>query len=254
MDIELLEVGIKNADFYLQGLIPGLVAGDSDWKDIQGLCASFRQRGVCSLLLHGRAKPFFENAMQSSAAFAYFLPSCSNDAKRTSEAHPLYDALGAGYWDCAKVIARHSRETCNHDYEYEEDFLFVLFLIKHFFFQASLKECKAILIEHERIADGQESEKRGLCQSFLERDSNLFNKSLYAFLEQRLEEIQAKIKRGTMPEETACWRGFFSIEGIAFVRLAERLGLKTEPEYLHIPSIVRVENKLRFDPDCWRTK
>lgn len=53
-------------------------------------------------------------------------------------------------------------------------------------------------------------------------------------------------------EEESSTEGNLSVEGLALVRLAEHKGLKTERDYLHVPSTARKGGRIAFSPDGWR--
>ena len=160
---------IANSDFYLKRFIPRLINFRLDWKGIQEMTTAFRQRGVCSLLLYGVAKDFFINMMQSAGAFLHYLQRCSEEDKITSHCKPFFDAIGGGYWDCASAIARNSRMTWNQGYEYEEDFLYVKFLMSYFFLAADRSEIELIIQRFDDVQGGAEEERSEDLRSFSER-------------------------------------------------------------------------------------
>jgi len=243
---------IENAEFYLKKMIPALTRGELDRRGIQEMCTAFRQRGLCSLLLYGVGEPFYLNMMESGGAFLYYLQGAADEHKVTSQVKPFFDTIGGGFWDCAKAIAHHSRMTWNRDYEYDDDFLYVLFLMKHFFLEASDEECETIISLHGKVSEGADEERRDICKAFLTTDNDLFEEKIHYLLEQRAEQVEKMIARDALPEEVWAWLRYFSSEGLALLRLAERKGFNIEEVYLHIPASVRPESPFSFNPDAWR--
>lgn len=244
---------INNANFALRRGIPALENCGLDWDGIQRLCVSFRQRGVCSLLHQGVAEPFHRNMMQSGGAFLHYLSYAPDAQKATSQAKPFLDAIGSCYWDCARAIAQQSRQTWNEDEEYEEDFLYARFLMECFFLgadQATLEQ--RIARQDEVLKEGGSTIRLEICKSFFERDNKHFEETLVELLDERAATVEDMIAKDELPEEAWSWLRYFSSEGLALVRLAERIGFKTKPVYLHIPAIVRTAPNITFDPDAWR--
>lgn len=244
---------IGNASFALRCGIPRLENHLLDWSGIQGLCVSFRQRGVCSLLHYGVAEPFHRNMMQSGAAFLHYLSYAPDAQKATSQAKPFLDAVGSCYWDCALAIARGSRQTWNEEEEYEEDFLYTRFLMEFFLLGADQSTVEQRIMRQEDVLkEGGSTIRLEICKSFFERDNNRFQEALVELLNERAATVEDMIAKDELPEEAWSWLRYFSGEGLALVRLAERIGFKTSPVYLHIPAVVRGVPNYPFDPDAWR--
>jgi hypothetical protein len=243
---------IENAEYGLEILIPAATRGELDGKGIHKLCDRFRQRGACSFLLTGDPQPFFVNAMQSAGAYLAWLRRADEAQKVTSQARPFYDAAGCGFWECARGVAQASRTTWNRPREYEDDFLFMLFLMKHFFLGAEVDECRAIIARHEQAAEGADEAHRNVCLAFLERDAALFDRSLREVLQARADRAEAMVEREAIPEESWSWLRYFSLEGFALLKLADRARLPVERDYLHVSESLRFGPTFAFDPDAWR--
>ena len=252
MSSAYLESYIKNAQFSLQRLLSRLLSGGIDWHGIQEICTYFRQRGVCSLLLYGVAQPFYINMMQSAGAYLYYLQRVGDEHKVTSQVKPFFDAIGGGFWNCAEAIANYSRLSWNGDYEYEDDFLYVLFLLKYFFLDSIDGECEGIIARFEEVSGGADGARLDICKAFLTADNALFEEMIHVLLDQRVEEVEKMIARNELPEEVWSWIRYFSSEGLALLRLAERRGFATGETYLHVPDSVRAEASFPFDSDAWR--
>jgi len=248
-----LDAYIDNATYHLERFVPHLAARSLRWRDAQAMAAQYRQRGACALLLYGTPDRFYVNMMQSAGAFLFFLRGFPDEQKITSQAKPFFDALGGGYVDAARAIAESSRGTWNRDLEYEEEFLYVLLLMRLLFLPDSAAECAELLGRLEAKSTPGDATRLQVCRSLVDRDSEEFNGALAALLDERQDRVAGLIQRGAVSEEMASWLRHFAIEGLALVRLAERLGIVTEPNYLHIPDQVRPPSPYPFNPDAWRT-
>lgn len=253
MSSAYLSAYIDNANFALHRYIPALQNHALEWTGIQQMCVSFRQRGVCSLLHQGVAEPYHRNMMQSSGAFLYYLAYAPEEQKVTSHAKPFLDAIGSCFWDCAKGIAERSRNTWNEDDEYEEDFLYFRFVMEYFFLGAERAVLEQRIVRQEEVLqEGGSKLRLNICKAFFERDNKLFEETLRDLLDERAATVEDMVAKEELPEEAWSWLRYFAGEGLALVRLAERIGFTTKPVYLHIPAIVRTMPNYPFDPNAWR--
>jgi len=83
-----------------------------------------------------------------------------------------------------------SRKTWNRAKEYEDDFLFVLFLMKHFFLKAADDECRAVLAAHEAAAEGEDQSHRDVGVAFIEKDGPRFDAALRVLLDERSKRVE----------------------------------------------------------------
>jgi hypothetical protein len=248
----LLDAAISNSDFNIPRGIRELLAGPlHPHKHIHDLCTYFRQRGVAHLLREADSEPYHVNTMQSAAAFAMELGRAPESEKVTSFARPLFDAVSSGYWDAATEIARRSRTTWNPDYEYEDDFLYVMAWLQ-LVLGATPAELEATLRRYERVLDGALDLRFTLLRTLVDRDAAAFDVALRALLEHRKAEADQLVERRAIKSETAAWVQNFALEGVALLKLAERLAIPTGKDYLHCPEIVRPDSPFVFDPNAWR--
>ncbi|MFY0562676.1 Imm49 family immunity protein [Archangium lansingense] len=173
-------------------------------------------------------------------------------AKRLGKSRPFFDAVAAGDYEGAALIARHSRRSWAQGEEYEEDFLFVDFLMKLFFLDAPARDCEALLERYEACLQGAEDLRLDICKALLSADSEAFNEALERFLEARKDSLEEMAETQTFPEEMRATEWNLSVEGVALARLAERKGLRTEEEYLHVPSLAREDEPMSFHEDSWK--
>jgi hypothetical protein len=247
-----LDAYIDNASLRIATWVPALASGSSGWSDVQRLCGAFRQRAVCTLLLSGTVQGFQQDMMSSGAAFAHYLRSAPEAEKITSQAKPFFDAVGAGAFPCAAEIARLSRMSVNPDREYEEDFLYVQLLMKHFFLGADETECEAILARCEGALKGADHTRVELCSALLAGDAARFDAGLRALLDRRADLVEQAIARGAMPEEAWSWLRYFSSEGLALVRLGAMKNMQLGGTYRHVPDITYQAAPIPYEPDAWR--
>lgn len=251
MASRFLPAVIENALHQNRALLPVLVRGAGRSRHILTFCNNFRIAGIGSLFLTGTSQPFLHHLHQSGRAFAHYLRNAGNTDVRLSLSRPFFDAAGAGDFDGAALIARHARRTWAQGEEYEEDFLFIEFLIQHGVLEAPVAACEDLLARYERALKGAEDLRLDVCRALLQADSDAFNQALALFLSDRKDRLEAQAETTPIPEEFLATEWNFSLEGLALVRLAERKGLETEEDYLHIPSVAREPGQPRLSEDSW---
>lgn len=247
-----LSVAIRNAEFMLPRGLRMLAQGPvARIDDVHQVCTYYRQLGVATLFQTGDADRHHVAAMQSASLYLFELLRQPDAAKVTSFAKPLFDAIGAGYWEAARWIAEASRPTWNPEREYEDDFLYVWFLCKHALLDAPREETEGLLERYETVLEGAVDVRLDLCRALLDADEVTFDAELRALLERRREEVEALAERGALGNDAATWIRHFALEGLALLAIAERQGLKTGSRYLHCPDVARRPSPFVFDLNAW---
>ncbi|WP_163780211.1 Imm49 family immunity protein [Myxococcus vastator] len=251
MASRFLPAVIENALDDNRALRRVLVRGAGRARHILTFCGNCRIAGIGALFLTGTSEPFLHRLHQSGRAFAHYLRNVGNADVRLSLSRPLFDAVGAGDFDGAALIAQHARRTWAQGEEYEEDFLFIEFLIQHGVLGAPVADCEDLLARYERALRGAEDLRLDVCRALLQANSEVFNQALALFLSDRKDRLEAQAETTTFPEELLATEWNFSLEGLVLARLAERNGLETEEDYLHIPSLARAPARTRPGEDSW---
>jgi len=214
----------------------------------------YRQKGACHFFYTGQTSVFFECMHKSAGSYLFFLKNGKESDKRTSDGNVLFDAVNAGLWNAAQLIAQHSRKTCNFDYEYEDDFLYNYFLLNFFFLKGDDTDakCAQILKDYEQVLAGDLDVRFLLCKSIYEKSEVDFLESFDQFLLERAEKIEKMIQREVMGEEEWSWARYFSNEGLALLKLGESLGFELSTNYSQIPEALRHSTTLQFNSELWK--
>ncbi|WP_158501648.1 Imm49 family immunity protein [Vitiosangium sp. GDMCC 1.1324] len=252
MTSEFLPVFVQNALEDNEELLPGVVAGRADFQTILTFCQNFRTAGIGALFLGSSPKVFRQMLHHSGRAYAYFLGYADVKAVLTSKALPFFDAVAAGDFEGAGVIARRSRHSWAQGEEYEEDFLFTELLMHQFFLDALPRAGEEMLERYEAALQGSDDSRLPVCRALLGSNAEAFNESLALFLSERSDQLAELDAGGALMEEELSTEGNLSVEGLALVRLAERKRLETERDYLHVPSVARKGGRISFSADAWR--
>jgi hypothetical protein len=252
MTSAMLPIIRASAEFDIEQMLPLVITGKIQLERILGFCRNYRRRGICSLFWEGLPQLLHRDLQKSGAAFSYFLKTVRNTEKITSKAAPFFDALACRDFDTARELSRNSRHSWNQEEEYEDDFLYVFFVMKKFFLDGTDQEMWAILSRYEDLLDGADDARLDLCKSFLENDDSTFAEALNALITQHEEYYRRGIERDEILEEEWATEGQLFVEGLALVRLAEVQGFRTDRNYLFIPSIAIDHAPVGFDADSWK--
>lgn len=232
-------------------LLPEMTSDPVGRHRILGFCQNFRIAGIGELLMTGLADEFVLRLHQSGRAYAAWLRHASEKEKRTGQSPPFFDAIAAGDFQGALDIARLSKRIWARGVEYEEDFLFVEFLMQRFFLDASPETGESLLKRYRTVLKGSEDLRLEVCIALQESSSERFNDALASYLAEWKDQQDQLEEEGGVAPEVLATAGRLCVEGVALARLAERMGLETEEDYLLVPSVAREAVSITFKPDSW---
>lgn len=252
MTSRMLPIIRLNAQYDLDNLLPFVIRGNAKKELIDSICYNYRVKGICSFFMEGLPRVLHSNLQKSGAAFLHFLTLAKDAEKITSKAAPFFDAIACKDFDIARQIGVYSRQTWNHEEEYEDDFLYVFFLIKKFFLDAEDKEGISIIKDFEAVLEGAHSARLDICKAFVDHDEQAFDQALNSLIMEHEEYYRSGAERDEIIEEEWATEGQLFIEGLSLVRLAERIGFWTQENYLFIPSLARKDLSIVFEPNSWK--
>lgn len=252
MASKFLSVFIGNALGDNEVLLPAVLSGRGGLKESLRFCQNFRIAGIGSLLMSGTSARFHECLHASARAFVHFATSAPEAQKLTSRAEPFFDAIACEDTEAARSLAHLSRRVADRNREYEEDFLFVRFLMDHFFLGTSASEGQSLLDRYERVLEGSADTRLEVCRALLAADGARFDEALTRMMEEREVRFQKLHDKESVAEEILATEGYVSVEGLALVRLAISNGLHPREDFLFIPSLAREQVRLHHHPDSWR--
>jgi hypothetical protein len=101
------------------------------------------------------------------------------------------------------------------------------------------QDCERLIAKLKAYLGGQESERLAVLEAIAARSAEIFEQAFAALLRGRELEIAANIQRGELEEPHVMADRNVFIEGLAILKLADRLGIPTADEYQFCPSIAR---------------
>ncbi len=253
MASKLLPVHMSSARYQNERILDTLSNGrPPSHRRVLTFCRNYRILAIGSLLLYAEPDPFKRYLHKSGRAYLHLTQAMPDRHKPTSRALPFFDAVVALDLDGAAAIAASASPTRNPDLEYDEDFLYVRFLMKHFFASPTPGEEHVLLTRYERALEGTRDDRLALCKALVDGDAAAFDEALALVLEERADRAQRLADDERLEPEVWATEAQVSIEGLALVILAERAGLETRRDYLLVPSLAREGGPAPADPDAWR--
>jgi hypothetical protein len=248
-----LPLAVKSAGMVAHDMLPDFASGRPSLSDAEFLSKMFRRMAVGFLLMSGVPDAFYAHLFHSARSFLHFLERADDAAKATGKGDPFFDAIACNDMAGAAQIAERSRRTWNPDLEYEDDFLYVHFLMEKFFRRADRAALGAILKRYEEVLEGVDDFRLDLCRAFLAEEQRGFDGAVAALveaIEERLDKLRAKEKLSPDEEATT---GHVSTELLAWLRLASGLGFKLQRNYPMAPEAARLFARApALSPNAWQ--
>lgn len=253
MSNKFLPVFVSNARYGNQKLLPRLLQGRGDPQELLAFCHNHRLIGIGSLLLLCDTETFQSHLYRSGRAFlALGAPMDGAWPVALSRAAPFFDALAAFDLEGARELAVHAPRSRRADSEYEEDFLYVRFLMDHCLLGHPEHEARQTLERFEAVLQGSEEPRLDVCQAMLAREEERFQEALQRMVSAQLRRYAHLCERGRLPQETWATEAKVCVEGLALGVLAKRVGLRMPDEHPGLPSVARCRQPPTAPPDAWK--
>lgn len=250
MSSHLLPIISANATYELGQALPFVRAGKLPAQHMHVVWDSFRRRAIADFLLECRVEALYLGLHKSAAAFAHHLTTVASDEqKETSKSQPLFDAIACADWATALAIAKASRATRNMALEYEEDFLYVWFVVQYLkeepfdVLRAIVERLGEIVVDRQPQLD--------VCQALLARDAGGFGDALERMIDAHRARWADRLAAGLASDEEVAVEAPLFIEGMALLRLGERAGFPAISDYPLIPSLAMSDRIPAYAPDDW---
>jgi len=248
-----LPVFQSNAASDAADLLPRLLGGNVSLNDTLSFCRLCRIRGIAGLFLDGMGEPLHRELCRSGRALLHILPRMGDEKNATGRLFPFLDAVAAGDRECARAIAAIARATWNPDEEYEDDFLYVRFLMTHMLTGADVTKCADLLDRWGAVLDGASDVRFDLCCALLQHVAPDFEEALVSLLDEEKARYRRLSRAGALAQEIEATEANLSIEGIALVRVARANGLPVRSSYWGVPSLALKDVPAAFSDAAWQS-
>jgi hypothetical protein len=204
----------------------------------------FRALAVMQLLSEGSTDLFLHNLMRAARTQRWFLARVHDEAfadlyfAASGRIEPLLDAIAADDFDCAREIASRSAPALQPG-EYEDDHHYARAL--HALLRQPVDGSAAArsLDDMELFLSGEASPRLEVLRTIVRLDQVGFERAFEEFLRWFEEGIERARARAQLEDPVVLALREVSIEGLALLRLADRLGLRTDLEYPYCPALAR---------------
>jgi hypothetical protein len=249
---QLRESAADSLDILFDDAFPEVLE-DGSVEELTGLvreaCVYFHVQGVTTLLLDASPQHFFYQlgcAAENWRRLHLHLRGQGAALPAASDNAALLGAVAAGYWELARDLCKVSA-TERGEEEYEDEFAWARLLQELIALPAGEAPSEELLQRHRPALEESQADRLELLQALLAKDGRRFAAALTRLVQQHAAEVEA-LESTSSPEERVAYR-FIWFEGLALLRLAERVGLKVEEPLLYCPPLARVPMKMKYDGD-----
>jgi hypothetical protein len=243
-----------NAMTSLEMLLLTWTKGRKDDPEILArLCASFSTAATGSLLGKGRPSDF-ARYLRASALVDIDCRrldlSRRPDLRKASRGAPLVDALAGGAIEEARALARLTPDAPLRKVEYEEDFW--PWRVMHLLLLAP-EDAAPLRKALDRWRKLDPSAPRlAVSEALLARDPVALHKAFSALLAERKGQLAKRSALAPRPAEDPSVAPKLFLAGLAYLRLADLLAVKTRPSYPPMPAKARVKVGLATKAGAWQ--
>jgi hypothetical protein len=203
-------------------------------------CTNLRILGILAWLDHKDEQQFLANLSRSARAWTMFLGRAKDVDPRphhcvSGRIDPILDGIAAGDMEAIARIAELAPVDKQGRSEYEDDYCYARLLMGLSAKSVDKGALNPLVDRYRKFEDGA---RVAVCAALIERDKLAFNRSLrqvIAKFKKDTDELNARTEDS--PELTA--RCSVCVEGLALLRLAEKLAIPTGARYPRCPDKAR---------------
>jgi hypothetical protein len=152
---------------------------------------------------------------------------------------PVLDLIAAGEWVCARRVCELTPVDFQVGQEYEDDYCYARLIFNFIGAGAQDEDFAALVSRFSAALDGQPSARLALCQALADRDQAEWDEAFESLLAEQDMRIARAKSRGQIEEPEYMAERLVYIEGLAHLRIAGLLGLKTQANYRYCPASAR---------------
>ena len=211
------------------------------------LCTHYRALGICMLSEDADLDGFFHHLIQSAITRRFYLQGIAGkvDAEpqhsRASFLDPVFDAIAARQWTLTQELLELAPRAWSQGEEYEDDFCYADFL--RLLLTEPTATTDAVIARWTAALEGGEDLRLELAHALRKRDPSELASALRNLLQKRNTESGeiAHPEDGSLLADEATFfpNWWISVEGLALLAIAERMGMRVEGEFPSCPALAR---------------
>ncbi|NTX02419.1 Imm49 family immunity protein [Myxococcus sp. CA040A] len=253
MSNKFLPVFVSNARYGAQKLLPRLLQGGFSPQELLTFCHNHRLMGLGTLLLLCDTEQCQSHLYRSGRAFLELGAVADGKwAVALSRATPFFDALAAFDIEGARELAIRAPHSRRVDSEYEEDFLYVRFLMDHCLLDQPVHEAGLALARFEKVLQGSKEPRLDVSRALLTRNEERFHEALQQLVSAQRKRHVLLRERGRLSQELWATEAKVCVEGLALCILAEHLGLRAPDAQPGLPSVARFRQRPSVPSESWK--
>jgi hypothetical protein len=217
-------------------------------------CTYFQGVAICELLLDAEVDAFFHLMIRSGRTRRWLLSRAQGHegypAKimKPSNTRGLFASIVAKDWTLAREIAALSPRDWDAKVEYEDDFHYARVL--HGLVAGEPPETQQVLLDdYARALDGDEPARFRLCRGLIATDAEDARSAFRDLIGERRRELEELATTLLATDELFVPLSAVYVEGLAWLRLLNRVNLPTDREYPFCPSLARIDDFTPYRPD-----
>lgn len=204
--------------------------------------------GICNLLIYGDTDRFYEHLIRSGHVRRYFLTRSEREGHvndyqfAISRWDSFLDVVAVGHFSLAREIVSLSAIDLVAAGEYEDDFCCRYFMHQFIGPPSPTRDhgLQSTRARWRGWLGALASIRFDLCAALASEDEQAFAVSFDQLIAARRAEVVRHRRMALAAEITFEPRSLIYVEGLAFLRLAERLGFETRSDYPMCPALARL--------------
>ncbi len=214
-------------------------------EEHEELSRYYRALGICLLSADADVEGFFHHLIQSALTRHHYLASVEASRggdlrhRRASFIDPSFDAMAARQWKLAGDLFRLVAHTWTEGEEYEDDYCYAEAIR---LFVANAPDGPGALLDRWRaVLDGGNDRRLDVAKALLARDEAAFRDALRSLIADEDAKATALSEDGSVLTDDPPFfpNRWVSVEGLALLALAERLGMNVAGLFPRCPPPAR---------------
>jgi len=218
----------------------------------------YRTLAVCELSTELDVDRFFHLLIHGALTRKYLLERCAKEGlrgepeQRASILGPVFDAIVANQFVLARELMHLSSHSPCEGFEDSIDFAYAgvieALLVPGAAGSPALRDA---LTAYEIALEGEADPRLTVCEALATRDAEAFEPAIEGLIENHRRdmkklEVSIRSSEGSYAADCALF-----VEGLALLRIADRLGVPTKAEYSLCPSVARMTTFAPFVPSSF---
>jgi hypothetical protein len=251
---EHAEILAYDIGFWLSAFTNPTYPVDQLGRVCMDVCAKLRALAIVSLVAKADHATFTHNLVRSGRARLGYLQRVQAGGRpdhhdASSRIAPFFDAVAAADFALARQIAERSPRDWRQGHEYEDDWCHAQIAHAVLAPVTDVARIQALFERWEAVLDGRPDARLPVLRALAFRDSEGFDAAFEGLIDAHEAEIAAERARARIEEPVMMAARQLYVDGLALLRMASQLRLKTQADYRGCPSLARQVTREPLAPE-----